>query len=61
MTIIDNLRNQGATIRVKNRDNTEANPVETLTISSWVVKLRKAETEAINNVTREITSIVQFH
>jgi hypothetical protein len=55
---MDNFNTQGAINRVRNKDNTATNPVATLTISSWVFKLRRAENEAINKVTIEITSIV---
>jgi hypothetical protein len=51
---------QGATRRVKRDDSTATHPIETFTTSSFKLRLKKADTEAMAKVIKEMISIVRL-
>ncbi len=51
---------QGATRRVKRDDSTATHPMETFTTSSVKLRLKKADTEAMAKVIKEMISIVRL-
>ncbi len=53
-----NFKAQGAKRRVKRDDNTATHPRAAFTTSSFKLKLKKADTEAIAKVIKEMISIV---
>lgn len=55
-----NFKIQGATRRVNREDSTATHPIETFTTSSFRLKLKKADTEAIAKVIKEMISIVML-
>ena len=57
MAIILSFKTQGATIRVIKEQSKATHPIETLTISSFELILKKADTDAISRVIKEIISI----
>lgn len=56
-----NFNIHGARIRVINNDSNARHPIETLTISSFKLKLKKADIEAIPKAIKEVTNISSYY
>ena len=56
-----NFNIHGARIRVINNDSNARHPIETLTISSFKLKLKKADIEAIPRAIKEVTNISSYY